>query len=323
MSSKSPSSPFEPEDVARQLLNGARQFARTGLEAYLNQDWSVFFLHCGTAIEHLAKCYLASMHPTLVMDQRDFDSLLHACGLAKHARRPMSRIRTITATVALDRAEQFLARLSNIRDRLGLLIDARNGVAHISSHQGAPRDSLDAFLHAANILREALNVQATEYWGDFAEVVSTWTSETVVEGKRKTHEIVAAAKLEFDKRFGGMDDEAREIVIRAIEESYVAGEQFEYDYLECPACDRKAQAHGSYEVSWEPDYDVEGGEGYVSGAYPVVTFFPGQLSCRVCGLEIAGDEQLRAVEVNESWPLEDVDVEELERDMYENHYDDR
>jgi hypothetical protein len=49
------------------------------------------------------------------------------------------------------------------------------------------------------------------------------------------------------------------------------------------------------DVTLEPDWDYADGESYVAGVYPVVTYAPGYLRCNVCGLELDGEDELRAV----------------------------
>jgi hypothetical protein len=83
--------PFEDE-----LYSSAQRFAQSALKAYHDEDWSIFFLHGGTAVEHLAKGYLTSLHPSLIA-RNDFNALLHAAGHAELSNAPRSHFRSISA----------------------------------------------------------------------------------------------------------------------------------------------------------------------------------------------------------------------------------
>src|SRR4051794_32538761 len=112
-----------------QLRSSATRFAQSALRAFLGEDATVFMLHAATALEQLAKAFLASMHGTLIA-ANDFDSLLHAAGHSSHARKPRSRMRTITGQDALDRAGRLIPALENLKPSLQLLLYVRNGVVH-------------------------------------------------------------------------------------------------------------------------------------------------------------------------------------------------
>jgi hypothetical protein len=62
------------------LNESAVRFAASALDAYLRNRWDHFLLDAGVSLEHLAKRYLASIHPCLVVEGREFDNLLYACG---------------------------------------------------------------------------------------------------------------------------------------------------------------------------------------------------------------------------------------------------
>jgi hypothetical protein len=74
-----------------------------GPEAY---DFAVH--HAGIAAEHLLKAYLATLHPALVVEGKDFDSLLHATGHGAHASVHVTRVKTIAGP-----AGQRTARVSH------------------------------------------------------------------------------------------------------------------------------------------------------------------------------------------------------------------
>jgi hypothetical protein len=289
-------------------MSSAAKFAQSALRARLDSDSMVYLLHASTGLELLAKGYLASLHGSLIA-AGDFDSLLHGCGQSKHARTTPSRMRTITMTETLKRVGQILPTIDNMKASLQLLADVRNGVAHAGKLDPEADDAtLVPFIRACDHLLSNLpGGDRASMWGEFISLVDARLSDSTKAAELLVADALAAARLAFDARFGSLDDAVRDGVLSGIENSYDLA-KYEESIVDCPACARSALTRGSYEVDWEADWDVEGGEGYVSGVYPVVTYSPGYLYCRVCGLELDGQEQLSAAGVADSWTLEDADA---------------
>jgi hypothetical protein len=304
---------------ATRLLDGAGTFAQSALRARLDDDPMVYLLHASTALELLAKAYLSSLSGTLIAASGDFDSLLHGSGHSRHARTPLSRMRTITATEALRRVRQLEPEFES-GPALQLLAEVRNGIVHAGLFEsGADDDLLVPFLRACDFMIGKVPGGSRErMWGDLVGTVDVRLSESAKETELLVADAVASAHLAFEQQFGSMDRAVREAVLTGIERSYDVT-KYEQALVDCPGCGRQALTSGSYDVDWEPDYDYADGETYVAGAYPVVTFRPGYLHCRVCDLELDGEEQLEAAGIEKSWHLVDVDP----ADFYESDdYDD-
>ena len=116
--------------LSEDLVASAQAFCRSSLQALAADDGAVFLLHAGTALEHLSKSLLASLHGSLIARPDEFNSLLHASGLGKYASTRPTQMRTITLTVSLQRAGQIVPELANLKEPLQPLVDGRNGVAH-------------------------------------------------------------------------------------------------------------------------------------------------------------------------------------------------
>jgi hypothetical protein len=101
-------------------------------------------------------------------------------------------------------------------------------------------------------------------------------------------EAITAGQSSFERQYGPMADSARVTTLAAVENSYDVM-KYEQSLTDCPAC----------------------------GAYPVVSYFPGYLHCRACDLELDGEEQLEAAEIERSWKIEDADA----ADFYEEDYE--
>lgn len=295
------------------LRRSASRFSRMALRDYLASDWPAFFVHAGTGLEQLAKAYLASFHPSLIADSKSFDALLHSCGRGAHARTPREAMRTITASEALNRCGQILPAVANMRADLDVLVQSRNGAVHIgeASERFAER-SLLAFLRASRQLIGEGGWDEGAFWGKFASFVGTRLSESANAARIRVATLVAKAQVDFDQRFGRLDPETRRTLLDTIVSTYVKRNDDD-QFVECPACHTDTLAGGTLEVEWS---DESGNQLMMEEPYPEVTFFPGHLDCRVCGLVLDGEEEIQASTVPESIELVDFDSDELYRDRF-------
>lgn len=294
------------KQVRDQLLESAGQFGRSALEAFLASEWRKSMQDAGTTLEHVAKAHLASSHPSLIVDGRSFDALLHAAGLP-HARVPLDRVRTISAREAVTRCTQIMPSLAVLEKDLTLLIDVRNGVVHLGGQaEQASRDTLIPFLKACEALLSDIGEPSERVWGPYADMVKTRISDSAKEAEIRVADAMAAAKVLYESRFSDVEKSVRPAVIKAIEAGYTP-QTYDEQLVDCPACSSAAFVSGSTDVQWEPDYEFDGIEAYVSGVSPLVTFYAGQLECRVCGLELDGEDELSAAGIEESWELENID----------------
>lgn len=284
---------------SKRLSGSSARFAQSALQGLPSGDTDTFALHAGIALEHLAKALLVTQHPVLVAAD-DFDSLLHASGHSTMAHR--ATMRTITVTEAVRRAGRFVPQLQNLQNELKVLCDARNGVAHLA-HAGQVSDLLVPFLKGCELLRNVLGLDRDVYWGEFVSLVDEALQASVDEARLRVANALGSARLEFEKRYTHLDADARDGVIHAIEAGYDP-EKYEEQIIECPACKSPALASGAVETHWEQD-----DEDSVSF---IATFFPGHLRCRVCDLELDGDNELRVAGVENTW---DIDVDPA--DFYE------
>jgi hypothetical protein len=299
--------------VKEELQNSASEFGQSALHAYLDKNWAVFLLHAATSLEHLLKASLASRHAALIA-AADFDSLLHACELSPHAHTPASLMKTIGARDALERCGRLIPSIDILKKELNLLVDVRNGVVHLGHvDKQAAKQTLTPFLKASDHLLSYIRADKPAHWGDLQDLVTARLSDSIKESEVRAMEAVTSAKVEFGRRFGGIADTTlRDGLLKSIESTYSPA-KYEEQLVDCPSCGRLALVSGAYEVEWEPDYDYADGESFIAGVYPVVTFYPGHLSCRVCELELDGEDELETAGIKKSWELEDIDS----RDFYE------
>lgn len=126
--------------------------------------------HAGVAAEHMLKAYLATLHPTLIVEGRNFDSLLHATGHGDLARVAMTSTRTIGLDEALKRISIVLPGKINIdQSTLVQVMEARNGVAHAGIHDNAnTRDVMAACVTILDVLLAELGSDVDDFWGEHA-----------------------------------------------------------------------------------------------------------------------------------------------------------
>jgi len=163
------------DDLGIRLARSSSEFAGSALGAMSDGKHSVFLLHAATALEHLAKAVLAARHPSLiaVASKDNFESLLLLVGEAQGAK-PGSRIRTIGAGEALNRAARFAPECAGLKGDLQLLIWVRDGIAHLADASAATVDEvLVPYLKASEELREVLGVDRSGYWGAFGDLVDS------------------------------------------------------------------------------------------------------------------------------------------------------
>jgi hypothetical protein len=157
--------------MSNELGDSAQRFARSSLRAFLDRDWPIFFLHAGTALEQLAKAYLAEIDPSLVAGN-DFNSLLHVRGLSQHASTSHLGMKTITVTEALKRVGQLVPTIPPLAEELAFVVNVRNGVAHAGRADAKEaQEVLVPFIKACDQLLPGLKLDRWTFWGDLTEVV--------------------------------------------------------------------------------------------------------------------------------------------------------
>jgi hypothetical protein len=262
----------------------------------------VFLLHAATALEHLAKAVLATRHPSLIaVAARDnFDSLLRLVGEAQRAT-VGSRIRTIGAKEALDRATRYAPECATLKKDLELLIWVRDGIVHLADASAATvGEVLVPYLKASEELREALKIDRSEYWGGFTDLVDSALREHVEQARLRVEGALAVARTEFARRFAEVSEETKVAMINAIEVGY-SPMRYEEQLLACPACETLALVSGTLTEEYDEDWDHH--EGVLVGVHLAVLFIPYGLSCRACHLELNGRDEMDAAGIGEPWYL--------------------
>ncbi|MCG6495701.1 hypothetical protein [Kitasatospora sp. A2-31] len=155
-------------DKTRLLASAQRQMNRA-MSAWCTSDNDMAVLHGGIGTEHLLKALLSARHPSLLVDGRDFSSLLHATGQSAHAASPETKVKTTGALDAFKRAAALIAMPVKERD-LDPLLTARNGVAHLGAHDDAiTHEALAVAITVADAVLADLQEDIPAFWGTWAE----------------------------------------------------------------------------------------------------------------------------------------------------------
>ncbi|MBM2623393.1 hypothetical protein JIG36_48655 [Actinoplanes sp. LDG1-06] len=302
-----------------ELVRSAKDRAKTSIEHYISRDWGRFYVDAAVSLEHVSKALLASHNPALLIDlqRKDFDSLLHLCGLGMHARTASPK--TISAAEAMNRVRRILPGLSAQEESIRNLIDTRDGVIHAGYRpQQSTRDSLVAFLTASNDIYEALGVPSADRWishHDYIESVLELASsgiEDLVQKKiKKGRDAFAIVSASVSAQ------QLAEIVrTRTNAAAFPTDEEEAFSHVTCPACDCNANCAGGFDIDWDFESLEEEGETYYS-PNPRVIIYPRRVACPVCGLKLDEPKQLAAAEIPAQWevPIDAVSEEALTAQM--------
>ncbi|MFE7933402.1 hypothetical protein ACFU6S_32715 [Streptomyces sp. NPDC057456] len=264
---------------AEQLKSSSRKWMTAALTAFTEGPDSYDFAvhHAGIAAEHLLKAYLAGLHPALIVEARDFDSLLHATGHGALASAPASQAKTIGLVEAHARVHKLLRNQIPInKQALEPVANARNGVAHSGIHDVAEVQTVfTTCLRLIDPLLAELKIAPGDYWGSYAPLHDRLIEERVQATRIRLEGKLAKARAIFGQRYGHLASKEREIVLATVTRH--APSWMEQDLeTTCPACGSKGWLMG--------DTRIEETNG------PIVVFTPYIFACSACDLHVESEE---------------------------------
>ncbi|MET7370698.1 hypothetical protein ABZS61_33520 [Streptomyces sp. NPDC005566] len=242
----------------------------------MSQDMAVH--HAGVAAEHLLKAYLANLHPALIVEAKDFSSMLHATGHGAHASAPKSQAKTIGLIEAYLRVSVLLkGKMPVSRNELQPVADARNGVAHAAFHDSAQVNPVfTTSLRVIDTLLPALDINILDsYWGTYEGLHDRLLDQRVEEARVHLEGQLAKARRVFDDRYGHLRESKLGLILEAVARSSMVIDDAEHrEMAECPACESYGWLGGDIRHDLERD---------------IVMLTPTVFSCVACELHLQRD----------------------------------
>jgi hypothetical protein len=246
--------------------------------------WSIF------ALELLGRTVVANIHPALLADPQNPESLLYTFGLGQP-----DRPRSVPAATVFRRCSKIIDEFTEADLKGALaLIDLRNEELHSG---GTPFEGLKTAAWLANYYRlcQLLLGSLGRGLGDLFGSEQAGAAEQMVAGaaeqlESEVKQYVASQRRAFD------DLSEDEQAVRR-ESSALAMRQREREAwapnrlgktVNCPACGGPAWLTGEFVRSGEPIADED-------AIVQEIVKIPTGLECLVCGLQIAGHGRLHAL----------------------------
>jgi hypothetical protein len=300
--------------AADELYTSAAKFAQSALDAHHKGEHQRVAIDAGTALEDLTKACLARRSPALLAElkpgQNDWESLVLLCGFPEGKPR---QLRTVGLREAHSRLRTFVTSVASEHD-LGLLIDLRDGVVHAALNEEVEERLLVAFVQQADAMLTDMDTKWRRiFWGEWSAVVTALVAQASDETKHRVAIKLAAAKAAFSDKYGGMSSEMQGLIGRVEPRSFYDWDEAATD---CPACDSRGIAKGTFWLDEVEDYDKETGEPWVWG---MVKFTPDASSCPLCGLRLTNTAELAEAGVPADWNVPEIDVAEF--DAYQRQLD--
>ncbi|WP_158991255.1 hypothetical protein [Streptomyces griseus] len=255
--------------------------------------------HAAVATEHLLKAFLARIHPSLIVEGKDFPSLLYAAGRSDLQQVKGSQIKTIQLGEAYARARSLLPAIPpRPKGAAWPLADARNGVAHAGYHDRS--EVITVFVSCIKVidpLLDELGIGA-RYWGLHQGLHDKLLLEGVEAARVRLEQKLTRARRVFLERYGHIAEEHWEVVLAAIAPVVTPGWIGEYSArVACPACPANGHLLGL---------------SFVDEERATVVLTPHLFECRICELRV----EMAELDLLASPLDEDVDLDVPPEDFY-------
>jgi len=286
------------------LYGKAVLYARRALTAKNSAEEDAYQLWATLALELLGKFALARIHPGLVVDTKNSNSMLEACGVST-----ATPVRTIDANEVFLRLKHVVPGFNSLAyDACKDLAERRNAELH-SGHAAYVGIELGAWegklWHAVRLILKATDKDLDALIGEAAQ-----EKEALIENlshlRRETAEQnIAHAREEFKmgadgkKRSKNQIDELRQRSQAFIWWRYMDHTETYYSQAwdrSCPACGCKGFLCGEkdFEELTDDQDGVEPGFEEIETTYTPVLFI-----CPTCKLKLEGTDELSAADMDD------------------------
>jgi hypothetical protein len=305
---------FEP------LWEKSRAMVRLALRARNDGDFGSFCLWCAVSLELLGKAMLAGVHPALIVDPQDVDSLFVACG------KPLTGDpRTIIAKTVFSRLQKLSTKFGQHEaDACMRLMQRRNAHLHsgdlpyenLNPDSWAPR-----FWELSQLILE-IGGRTLEDWvgTDEAQNATALIDAAATVREQSVRARADTARATFEASYPSDDEKARirqlargGRLVQAPDFGHLVGDTLVQE--SCPVCGSDGRVSAERLHEEEPDADSVDWE---SGVMTVtVHLAPIAFRCAVCGLKLDGHEELALLGIAEEFEMEEQREVEYE-DPYLN-----
>lgn len=247
-------------------------------------------------LEHVAKAYLAHLHPTLLVDDRvDFLSLVRLAGEG-HRAGTGHVLRTVGMQGALERIGTLQANGNRgaggtFAKRFELVLQARNGVAHVGDDGGLADEVAQLAIRGVEEILGMLNRTLDDLFVDYTAAARALLDEHSTAVHQQVSLRLARARQSFAEQFGqtGLD---QQLELNAIDRMTRRG-QDENDNghpIICPACQRIGVLTGFPDLRADETTVQTNDEDPTREVALLVMLSADSFRCPVCGLRLQGEE---------------------------------
>jgi hypothetical protein len=269
------------------LGRSARWHARQAVRGFVSEDENEQLqaaTSAGTAVELLAKAYLASVNPALLAERGDPDTLIHLCGRGGKVKNGPLAMKTIGAVETLRLVTRLHPQFSLFDDQPPVL-RARNSAIHMALVD--VKDLRVAVVQMARMVENllvALELDRDDFWGERAtQVVDSLLDEAARELERVVQAKIAVARGRLETLTADVPEAVAVAILAAL--SGKAGTYGDYNVPQkCPVCGQQG-----WLVCYVEQEEIEL-EDESSALLPEEVAHPYIFQCPVCHLELAADE---------------------------------
>ena len=160
-----------------ELVESSSRYAQKALDFHNTHEFEFVPIFAITAIEHITKACLISIHPTLLLELKGKDNLKSLLYLNKVNSNMPETFRSVSLTDALERVKPIIGSKTDEKD-LKNLVKLRDGSVHLAEIAKTETNLLVAFISQVNFSLDYLKIEKDGFWG-----VQSLVAERVVEDK--------------------------------------------------------------------------------------------------------------------------------------------
>ena len=298
------------DGLQKTLLITSQELIQQSLIGLEEKNEFTFLLFANSGLEHLSKCALIRINPTLLVDatrgNRGEQALLYFSGSQKI---DFSQISTISLRIALDRLVHFDVLKTSYLELLKL-IDARNNFIHIGTHTEIHPRIIVSYIQAIEEILSFLEEDSKIFWSPRFDLSRSLLDTSL----SQLHSIVLAklakSKKFFQSNFGSQFSANTDAVMPLL--------SFDEELHACPTCNSMAIFSGDYDFEYEEDWDEDGFSGIhaINGKFRAQTLF-----CPICKLQLGSREELKIAGVETDFDTEETPetlgwLDEIDEDVY-------